>query len=130
MRGTYGGIVLDTQIDVFVDTEAKVAGFREVAVAQFVFLNLQAAFEDFFSLGAADGNVNSDLFVTANTEGTDGVTGLGVDGGLTGQLFEHLGGTGETITRFTNANVEDKLLNVESLHGVGLGLLFGALVRN
>jgi hypothetical protein len=47
---------------------------------------------------------------------------------LTGQLFEHLGSTGQTITGFTNGDVEHELFNVKSLHGIGSsGLLFGTL---
>ena len=42
-----------------------------------------------------------------------------VDGGLTGQLLEHLGGTSETITRLADGDVEDELLDAELPHGVG-----------
>lgn len=51
---------------------------------------------------------------------------LTVDGGLTGQLLKHLGGTSKSVTRLANANVEDELLDAELPHGV-LGLLFGRL---
>jgi hypothetical protein len=45
-------------------------------------------------------------------------------------LFEHLGSTSQTITRFTNRVVENELFNVKSLHGIGSsGLLFGTLER-
>jgi len=37
-------IVLDAQIDVFVDTEAEVAALREVSLFQLVFLDLQTTF--------------------------------------------------------------------------------------
>lgn len=70
------GVVLDTEIDVFADTETEVTGLREVALAEFVFLDLEATLENFLSLGATDGDVDSDLFVTTDTEGSDGVTGL------------------------------------------------------
>ena len=33
-------VVLDTKIDVFADTEAEVASLREVALSEFVFLDL------------------------------------------------------------------------------------------
>src|SRR4051812_6679064 len=45
-----------------------------------------------------------------------------VDGGLTGQLLEHLGGTSEPIARLADRNVQDELLDAELPHGVG-GLL-------
>jgi hypothetical protein len=113
------GVVLDTQVDVLGDTETEVAGLGEVALAELVLLDLEATLEDLLSLGAADGDVDGDLLVTADTEGTDGVAGLGVDGGLTRQLLEHLGGTSEPVTRLADGDVEDELLDAELPHGVG-----------
>ena len=122
---TDGRIVLDTKIDVFLDTETEVTSLREVASQKFVFLDLETTFKNLLSLGTTDGNVDRDLFVTTDTEGTDGVAGLGVDGGLTGQLFKNLGGTGKSVTRFTDANVENQLLETKLTHGVGgRGLFF------
>jgi hypothetical protein len=51
-----------------------------------------------------------------------------VNGCLTRQLLEHLCGTGEPVTRFTNGDVEDELCNLELPHGVllllgGVGLI-------
>lgn len=69
-------VVLDTQIDVLRDTEAEVAGLAEVALPQLVLLDLEAALEDLLCLGAADGNVDGDLLVTADTEGSDSVACL------------------------------------------------------
>jgi hypothetical protein len=66
-------VVLDAQVNVLGDAKAKVARLGEVPLAQFVFLDLEAAFEDFFGLGASDGDVHGDLFVTADAEGADGV---------------------------------------------------------
>jgi hypothetical protein len=122
------GVVLDTQVDVLGDTETEVAGLGEVALAELVLLDLEATLEDLLSLGAADGDVDGDLLVTADTEGTDGVAGLGVDGGLTRQLLEHLGGTSEPVTRLADGDVEDELLDAELPHGVG-GLGVGLALR-
>jgi hypothetical protein len=69
-------VVLDTEIDVLADTEAEVAGLGEVLLSQLVFLDLEATLEDLLGLGATDGNVDGNLFVTTDTEGTDGVAGL------------------------------------------------------
>ena len=104
-KDTDGRIITSTQIDVLLDTETKVASLGEVLAAEFVFLDLQATLKDFLSLGTTDGDVNGDLFVTTDTEGSDGVTSLGGNGGLTGELFENLGCSGETITRFTDGDV-------------------------
>lgn len=70
------GVVLDAEIDVLGNTEAEVAGLGEVALAQLVLLDLEATLENLLGLGATDGDVDGDLFVTADTEGTDGVAGL------------------------------------------------------
>lgn len=73
---TDGGVVLDAQIDVFADTKAEVARLGEVPGSQLVFLDLQASLDDLLSLGASYGNVNSNLFVSSDTERSDGVSGL------------------------------------------------------
>jgi len=111
-------IVLDTEIDVFTDTEAKVTSLRKVTLSKFVFLDLQSTLQDFLGLWSTNCDVHSDLFVTANTEGSDGVPGLAVDRSLTTQLFQHLRSTGKSVTRFSDRDVEDELLDAELLHGV------------
>lgn len=45
-----------------------------------------------------------------------------VDGGLTRELLEHLGGTSKSVTRLADRDVQDELLDAELPHGV-LGLL-------
>lgn len=77
---TNGRVVLDTEIDVLANTETEVAGLGEVALPQLVLLDLEATLENLLSLGATDGDVDGDLFVTADTEGTDGVAGLACRG--------------------------------------------------
>ena len=65
-------VVLDAKIDVLRDTEAEVARLAEVALPQLVLLDLEATLEDLLRLGPADGDVDGDLLVTADTEGSDG----------------------------------------------------------
>jgi hypothetical protein len=141
------------------DTEAEVARLGEVALAELVLLDLEAALEDLLGLGAADGDVDGDLLVTADTKGADGVAGLAcstvlismsfsltaghpplparpapegygmgvsscsrrrtVDGGLTAQLLEHLGGASQPVTGLADRDVEDELLDAQLAHGVG-----------
>lgn len=69
-------VVLDTEIDVFADTETEVASLGEVALAELVFLDFQSTLQDFLSLWSADSDVNSNLLVTTDTEGSDSVSGL------------------------------------------------------
>ena len=51
-----------------------------------------------------------------------------VDGSLTAQLLEHLGGTSKSVTRLANGDVEDELLDAKLAHGVG-GLGVGLAVQ-
>ena len=67
-------VVLDAKIDVLRDTEAEVARLAEVALPQLILLDLEATLENLLCLGAADGDVDGDLLVTADTEGSDGVS--------------------------------------------------------
>lgn len=71
-----GRIIFDSQVDVFRDAESKVARLAEILLAEFVFFDLEAAFEDFFGLGSSDGDVHSDLFVATDAKGPDGVAGF------------------------------------------------------
>jgi hypothetical protein len=73
---TNSRIVLDAQIDVFADTEAKVASLRKVLLSQFIFLDFEATLKDLFSLGPSDCDVDGDLFVSSNAKGADCVACL------------------------------------------------------
>jgi hypothetical protein len=72
-------VILDAEVDVLRDAEAEVALLVEVALAELVLLDLEATLEDLLSLGAANGDVAGDLFVTADTERADSVAGLARD---------------------------------------------------
>jgi hypothetical protein len=84
------GVVFDTQVDMFCDTEAKVAGLGEVSLAEFVLLDLQPTLQDFLGLGSPDGDMAGNLFVPSDSKVTDSVTSLGGDRGLTSKLFQDL----------------------------------------
>lgn len=115
-----GRIVLDTQINVFVDSESEVSGLREVLLKEFVFLNLQSTLQNFEGLLSTDGNVNGDLLVTSDSETTKSVSGLGVDRLLSSQLFQHTGGTGQSITTLSDTAVQDQLVDLNLLHNIVL----------
>lgn len=84
-------VISCTKINVFLNTETEMPVLREVAFAELVLLDLQATFEDLLGFGTADGDVYCDLFVTTDTECSDGVPGFCGDGGLAGELLEDLG---------------------------------------
>jgi len=60
-------VVLDAQIDMLADAEAKVAGFGEVAGAEFVFFDFEATLENFLGLGTADSDMDGDFLIAANS---------------------------------------------------------------
>lgn len=47
-----------------------------------------------------------------------------VDGRLTAQLFQHLGGTGESISRLADGDVQHELLDAKLPHGVRALIVF------
>ena len=108
-------VILDTQVNVCGNTEAKVTRVGEVALLQLVLLNLQTALKNFLGLGTTNSDVAGNLFVTTDTEATQRVAGLSRNRRLTRQLFQHLGGTSETVTRLTDRDVDDELVNLELL---------------
>ena len=52
---------------------------------------------------------------------------LGENGLLISEGLEHLGGTGESVTALTDADVHAELGNADLAHGVFLDLLLGDL---
>jgi hypothetical protein len=133
---TGGGIVLDTQINVLGDSKTKVSGITKVLLQEFIFLHLEATLQNFQGLFTADGNMDGDLFVTTDTEGSEGITGLRVDGLLSSKLLEHTGGAGQSISGFADAAVENQLVDLNFLHAVYLsfghldvGILFGGIEK-
>jgi len=108
-----GRVVLDAKIDVFADAKAEVASLREVAGAQFVFLDFEASLENFFSLGSTHRDVHCDLLVTADTECSNGVAGFGVDGRLAAELLKHFGCAGQSIAGFANRDVQNQFLKAQ-----------------
>merc|ERR1711946_87954 len=63
-----GGVVFDTKINVFLNTETEVASVGEVIFPQLVFSDFKTTFKDLFSLGTTDCAVDSNFFITADTK--------------------------------------------------------------
>jgi len=111
-------VVLETEIDMFGDTEAEGTILSEVTLFQFVFLNLQTLLEDLLGLLTTDGHRSADLLITTDTEVSVGEAGLSEDRLLFGQLFQHLGGTGQSVTGFTDTDRKGQFLNANGAHGI------------
>ena len=88
----------------------------EVSLSEFELLNTESSLEEIFGLLTSDGDVDRDFLVSLDTEGSDGVSSLGFDGGLIAEIFKDLSGLGELITRLSSAQVEDELLNLDFSH--------------
>ena len=126
------GIVLDTQINVLLNTKTEVSRVGEVSLHQLVLLHLQTTLQNLQSLLTTNGGMHGDLLVTTDGEGTNGETGwnvstshsklptLSVNGLLTRNLLEDTSSLGDSISRLTNANVDDELLNSDVSHHVRL----------
>ena len=68
------GVVLDSEINVLIDTESEITRIREVLLHQLVLLDLQTALQNLKSLLTTNGDVHRDLLVTTDGESTDGET--------------------------------------------------------
>jgi len=69
---TNGGVVFDTQVDVLRDTKTKVTSLREVPLPQLVLLDLETSLKNFLGLGAADSNMDGNLFVSISSNSPRG----------------------------------------------------------
>merc|ERR1712168_1100856 len=109
-------IILDSKIDMFSNTEAKVSSGREVSLSQFVFLHFKTFLQDFLSLGSTYSAVNGDFFITTNAERSHCVSGFGENRSLSGKGFKNFSCTDKSVTAFTNTDVDAQLLDANLLH--------------
>ena len=66
-------VILDTQIDMFLNTETKTSTVREVFLFQLSVFDLETSFKDLISFLSSDSNMHSNFFVSLNTETSNGV---------------------------------------------------------
>lgn len=138
-------VVLNTEIDVLLDTETEVARVGEVLRLNLVVLNAKAEIDELLSLLTANSDVRRDLLITTNGERSDSVTScerirgrlqntynrshwltLGEDGLLVSELLQHRRSTRQTVTT-ADRDVQDKLLNPNVHHRIGRLVLDGLL---
>ena len=86
------GVVLDSQIDVLLDTESEASAVREIDFLEFSVLDLEASLQDLVGLLASDGHMHGHLFVSFNTETSDCVFCSGRDWLLPGEILQHFAG--------------------------------------
>merc|ERR1712002_1366696 len=113
---TYARIVLDAKIDMFCNTKAEVSSFGEIDSFQLVLLHFQTLLQNFFSLGSTNGAVDSNLFITSDTERSNSITSFGEDWCLTSKCFQHFTSTHQSITTFTDTDVDAQFLKEKKNH--------------
>jgi hypothetical protein len=74
-ENTGKGVVLDAQINVFLNAKAEVSSIREVLLLQLSILDLKPSFKDFISLVSTDSDVNCNFLVTLDVEATNNESG-------------------------------------------------------
>ena len=81
-------IILNTQINVLLDTETETSSIREVNFSEFSVLDFKSSFENFVSFISSDSDVSGDFLVSFDTEASDGESGSWWDWFLSGQIFQ------------------------------------------
>merc|ERR1719263_1383139 len=89
-ENTSGGIILDSEIDMLIDTKSEVSLVGEIFSLELMLLNLEGGVQQLLGLVSSDGHVHSDLLVSLDRESSNGVSGLGLNGLLAGKILEHL----------------------------------------
>jgi len=84
------GVVLDSQVNVLLNSKAKISVGREVFPPQLILLDLESPLQDFLGLGSPDSAVHSDLLVPPDAEGPDSVPGLGEHWRLSSKRLQHI----------------------------------------
>ena len=74
-ENTSEGIILNAQIDVFLNAETETSSIREVYFSELSVFDFESSFENFVGFVASDCNVSSHLFVSLDTETSDGESG-------------------------------------------------------
>ena len=91
-ENTGEGVILDTQVNVLLDTESEAAGIREISLFQLSVLDLETSLQDFISFVTSDCNMNFDFLVSLDAEASNCESSSRWDWLLTGQIFKHFAG--------------------------------------
>lgn len=70
--------LLDSKINVFLNTEAKASSVAKVPPKEFILLHLQPTFQKLHSLVTPDGNIACNLFITPDSKGSNGIPCCGM----------------------------------------------------
>merc|ERR1719354_1122797 len=95
-------------------TVGKVASF------QLVLFHFQALFKNFFGLGSPNSAMNCNFLITSDTERSNSESCFGEHWCLTGKCFQNFTSTHQSVTTFTNTDVDAQFLDSDFLHWVDL----------
>ncbi len=84
---TSEGVILDSQVDVLLNTESKASCIREVSFLQLSVLNLQTSLQDFVGFVSSDGHVNCNFLVPFDAKASNCESGSGGDWFLSWEIF-------------------------------------------
>ena len=73
-ENTGEGVILDSQIDMFLNTESEAAGIREIDFSELSILDFETSFQNFVGFVSSDSYVYGHLFISFNTETSDGIS--------------------------------------------------------
>merc|ERR1719198_502938 len=116
-----GGIVLNAEVNVFVDAEPEAACVAEVGLLQLILFDLQPSLDDLQRFGPAHGDVGGDLLVTTDGETSHRVSCLRCHGFLLRDLVQHTHGLGQLIAAAAGRDVEHEFVHLYCPHDVFLG---------
>ena len=86
------GVILDTQVNVLLDTETKAPSIGEVSLLEFSVLDFEASLEDLIGFVASDSDMDCDFLVSFNAKASDCEPCSGWDWFLASQIFKHFAG--------------------------------------
>jgi len=81
------------------------ASLADSPLPQLILLNLQRPLQHLLRLRPPDRDMTRNLLVTPDRKGSDSVASFGRDGGLTSELFEHFGSSGQSVAGFADGDV-------------------------
>ena len=82
-------IILDTQIDVFLNTETKATSIWEISLFQFSIFDFKTSLENLVSFIASDGDMYCNFLVSFDTKASNGETSSWGYWLLSSQVFKH-----------------------------------------
>merc|ERR1719231_997237 len=112
------GLCVVARVAMLVDAKTKVASLAEVLCTDLVVGDLEATLDEVCGFRPPDSYVACDFLVTTDTESTHCVTGNILDWGLVAELLQNADSLRESVTRFTDGDIDDQLVTDHFAHDI------------